>query len=503
MNPLHPRQSGSKGRVRSLREKTVHSIGAIFSVQILKRTLMFFVYLLLYRHLPSESFGIFALCESYLIFAMIFSDLGIEDALTQIRTQKLKRVLATGFSLRMGWTLLALVLLWLAADDVAEFLRNPSLTHPFRIASVAVLSNIIGFRSAVLLKRRVLFQYFFWPELAAQGVSSVLAIFMAFSGFGYWSLIVIAMGGYFFRSLILFMIKPYRIRWVWHPEVLKEIWAKSFWGMIITLLYLFLSRAALFWMGITSSLSELGYFYLAFNWSNFMVTYGIQYTARVMFPAVAQLEAHHARLVRTFREYLQRVGFTSVAFNVLLAVTAPRLIPLLAGEDWSPAIPLCQGMCLYGILRALQSPPQTVLYAMGHFRPVATLLALECLIMMVGFFCVRPWGIFAMIGVLCLSKFMGCVFLYAHALKIVDMKWSQITGLIGQEFLSGFLTVGFLLSLTYGMERLALHSLLILFLQVGAGLLLMWILRQYFTRHRVSDLTPLEDDLRLLLNIRR
>ncbi len=503
MSQANSHSSSTRSRIRSLREKTVQSIGAIFSVQILKRTLIFFVYLLLYRHLTSEAFGIFALCESYLIFAMIFSDLGIEDALTQIRTQKLRKVLATGFSLRMGWTLIALALLWMGADELAGFLGKPSLSWTFRVISLTVLGNFIGFRSAVLLKRRVLFQHFFWPELLAQGLASVLAILMALGGLGYWSLIVIAMGGYLFRSIILFAIKPYPIRWVWHPEVLSVIWGKALWGMCITLIYLLLSRAALFWMGRQSGLKDLGYFYLAFNWSNFMVTYGIQYTSRVIFPAVAQLEANHARLVRTFQEYLQRVGFTAITFNVLLGVMASRLIPLLAGEAWTPAVPLCQAMCIYGILRALQSPPQTVLYAMGHFRTVALLLSAEFLALIVGFFALRGCGTLGVIWVLELSKLLGCFLLYAYARKIVGIRWSLITAVIWQEISSGFLTTLLLILFTFVMVLLRLHNLVILFLQAVAGLSFMWILRQYFTRHRVSDLTPLEDDLRMLLNIRR
>ena len=68
---------------QNLRARTVKSLSAVVGIQFFKKIFSVAVSVLLYRFLSSKDFGLFALCESYLMFAMIFADMGIEDSVIQ------------------------------------------------------------------------------------------------------------------------------------------------------------------------------------------------------------------------------------------------------------------------------------------------------------------------------------------------------------------------------------------------------------------------------------
>ncbi len=63
-----------------LRSKTLKSISAVGVIQLFKKLVTFAVSVALYRFLSSRDYGIYALCESVLMIAVIFADFGVEDS---------------------------------------------------------------------------------------------------------------------------------------------------------------------------------------------------------------------------------------------------------------------------------------------------------------------------------------------------------------------------------------------------------------------------------------
>ncbi len=488
-----------RSRKRSLREKTLRSISSVFGIQLVKRALAFFVYLMLYRYLESGDFGIYALCETFLAMIMVISDFGMEDALTRIRGISLRRILSVGLSLRILIASCTLVIFWAGSGVISASLNQPGLLWPLRVIALTALANAIGFRSVVVLKRKILFERFFWPELIAQLSSSFLALIMAFSGFHYWSLLTVAIGNYWVRSLILHILKRRVWSARWDTDLSKIILHKSLWGLLVTFLYLLVSRISLIWGGRYLGLETLGFYYLAFNWSNFIVTYGVQYTSRVMFPAFAQLESNRSRVIQTFREYFHRVTLISISFNFGLAALAPRLIPLLAGDKWIPAVPMCQAMCFYGMIRALQSPPQTLLYSLGRFRKLTEILALEGCVLVILLWMMRGYGIQGMFLPLYVSKVLGTFLCFQEAKKMLSLPRNSIFATVFREMGAGLAALSGVLIFSAGCSMIPLHSVFVLGFSGLMGVLIYIKMRKLIPSEGLTDITPFKEDLDLLI----
>ena len=65
-----------------------------------------------------------------------------------------------------------------------------------------------------------------------------------------------------------------------------------------------------------------------------------------------------------------------------IALTAPRIVAVLLGPNWSPAVPLIQVLALYGVLRTLGTSSHVVYLAVGNPRITAILSALRLVVLM-------------------------------------------------------------------------------------------------------------------------
>ncbi|MSR76729.1 MAG: hypothetical protein EXS63_00665 [Candidatus Omnitrophica bacterium] len=492
MNHSEPSKPG-------LRAKTVKSLGAVAGVQLFKKGLSFVVSVLLYRFLSSKDFGLFALCESYLMFAMIFSDMGIEDAVIQTQADEPGKVIQTGFVMRIFFTFFAFLVLFLGAEYLALLVKTPKLAFPLRVVSLTVLTNLIAFKTEMSFKKGLRFEKFIHSETLAQIASSGIAFVLAWRGYGYWSLVISTIASQFFRVIFLNLQKPEKLSLEWDWLLAKKIWDKSKYGLLITLLYFALSRLVQFFVADRFGLSRVGYFYLAFNWSNFFVTYAVQFAGRVVFPAVSKIESDRSRVAKAYTEYLHRVALLAVPFSMYLVVLAPQLIPVILGPKWQPAVSLCQMLCLHGLIRALAAPSQTVLYGLGKFRKSFAFLLIELFVFLGLIYFLKSLGVTGFIVALIVSKAVGWVI----PTWLVEKELSQypvnslkiILPYLGAGF---FLMLGMVL-LGNLLEAFRCPNMLYLFIQIPCGGMI--YLTGYYIFHGInlSNLTSLKIDLKTLI----
>lgn len=361
-----------------MREKAVKGIGVFLSLQLFRRAVTFTVSILLYRFLASRDFGLFALCESYIIVMSIFAEFGIDDVIVQNRSKEVGKVITVGFLVRVFCTLVSFVFIQLAADGFASWARHPELASPLRVMSLTLPINLLTFRCEMELKKNLRFEKFFWPEMMGGISSAVIALALAIMGWGVWALVMAAVLNPVVRAFILIRRFGQPLphgSWDW--KIFKSLLVKGKFSPVITLLYFLLAQSVHFFVARFVNLQSVGYFYLAFNWANFFVVYVVQFVGRVLFPAVAKIESDRPRVVNAYHEYLTRISLIAAPFGAGLAFVVPSLIPWLLGTQWTGAILICQMLSVHGYFRAIAAPSQTILYSLGQFKKISACLLIE------------------------------------------------------------------------------------------------------------------------------
>lgn len=168
------------------------------------------------RILPPAELGLFASAAVIIAFADIFAENGIGDAIVQ-RKKINPELLSTALWMNLAIAALICLVLWLAAENIAQYLRIPGLATVLPPVAFGVVLNAISFVPQGLLRREFKFRALGIRALWTTGLSGVTGVALALAGFGVWSLVAqFLLAGLFNAGLIWRCTS-------WRPRLLVRI----------------------------------------------------------------------------------------------------------------------------------------------------------------------------------------------------------------------------------------------------------------------------------------
>jgi polysaccharide transporter, PST family len=141
--------------------------------------------ILLTRLLSPHDYGGVAMVFALIGFAPMLIDLGTTDATVQ--KERITRVDASA----LFWVKVAIggrLTLLLAGGSglIASFYGEPALTGIAVVSSLSLIVATLSSQHFALMRRAMQFRRIATIEIAANVASSIIAIAMAFTGWGYW-----------------------------------------------------------------------------------------------------------------------------------------------------------------------------------------------------------------------------------------------------------------------------------------------------------------------------
>ena len=322
--------------------------------------------IILARILTPEQFGVYAIALTVQAILMTLADLGLSADL--IRSDDPMRRAPTVATLGLfSGTALALIMA-VTSQGVATAMGSPGSASVIALLSVTLAIAGAGVVPYALLQREFRQKAIFVIAFADFIVSTALTVTLVLAG---WGVISLAIGRIAAATLTLVLqfafaaVRPtYRI----DRDVAQSV---LFFGAPIAVANMLswallnIDNVALArWAGPT----QLGFYVLAFNISNWPMNVIGQVVRSVALPAFSRVKAttHDASLARA-------VAITwglALPAGLLLAVLASPLIHLVYGERWSAAAPVLAGLGLFGAIRVVFDLFAAYLLARGASRAV-------------------------------------------------------------------------------------------------------------------------------------
>jgi PST family polysaccharide transporter len=322
------------------------------------------IFVVLSRQLDPRDFGLVALATVVIDFARRLVDQGFSEAVVQ-RAEVDQEHLDTAF-----WTgivtgsALALGLLALAGP-IAGWFGEPDLAPVLRWLSAAFVVRGLSGTQQALLVRSLRFQQLAMRTLVAECAAGVVAITMAFAGFGVWSLVGQALASGVFGVLTLWRVSGWRPGFAFRWHHFKEL--MSFGANIVgfKLLNVLAGRVDAFLIGTFLGTVALGYYSVAgriFHAISKILT-GVMNS--VAFPVFSRMQGDLERMRRAFYEATQLTSLVTLPAFLGVAAIAPDAIPFAFGEQWGPSVPVMQVLAGVGVLSSLKQFNGSVLKAVG------------------------------------------------------------------------------------------------------------------------------------------
>ena len=158
--------------------------------------------------LPAE-FGLLAMVMVFARFGNLFSDMGLSRSL--IHNQQVSSIdTSTVFWATLVLGLLLSGLMAALAPGIAWFYGQPELTALALVIALNFILSALNIIPRTLLEKRLQFRSLFFVDATATVLSGLIAIGMALSGYGVWSLAAQVILRSLFLSMLFWLFYPWR-----------------------------------------------------------------------------------------------------------------------------------------------------------------------------------------------------------------------------------------------------------------------------------------------------
>lgn len=349
----------------SLRQKTIMGVAWNLAEQFAVRGITVIVTLFLAYFLSPDDFGLVAMMAVFISIATSLMDSGFKQAL--IRLPDATQVdFNTAFYANILLGLFSYLILCLTAPLIAGFYDEERLTILIRVAGLVVIINAFQVVQYASLSRVLNFKVQFRAAFPASIISAVVAITMAYFGFGVWALIAQMLTSALLVVLFLWWQKLWRPTRRWSVASLTTMYQFGYKLFLSGLLDTGFKNMYVVVIAKLFSTSLAGLYFFADRIRELIIFQLVSSIQTVTYPALSRIQTDPDRLKQSYRKVISVTSFILFPLILFIAALAEPIFQFLLPEKWWPAAVYLQLMCLAGVLVPIHAINLNILKVLGR-----------------------------------------------------------------------------------------------------------------------------------------
>lgn len=350
----------------STEEQAIQSGIWVAGINIGDRILQLLKIIILARLLSPEAFGLLGIALLAIAALRQFSKLGFDEALIQHKDEDVNSYLNTAWVIKIFRGFLIGAIAFFTAPHLAMLFGEAQAEPLIRVIGITPL--ILGLQNpaVVYFQKDLNFHREFVYQIAGRLVDLVIAVVFALIFGSVWALAAGILGMNFIKLLLSYGIHEFRPELKFNIEYGKEMFGFGKW-MFASAALLFLYRqgddAFVGWFFTASS---LGFYQMAYRFSNAPATEVTNVISRVAFPTFSKVQNDIDRLREGYFRVVQLSSVIAFPMAAGIVAVAPQFVQSVLGNQWVPMIPLIQVLAIAGGLRAFAANAGAVFRAIGR-----------------------------------------------------------------------------------------------------------------------------------------
>ncbi len=376
----------------SLSSQVAAGAGWMALVRVIAQLLSLISVSVVARALPPQAYGLMGMAQLVIAFVSLFQELGTSSAVIQ-RPGLNQRFLSSVWWLNLSLSLCLAGVCWLLSPLAAEFYREPAVTPILRALGLGFILAAGSTIHGALLTRRLEFRALAIREVISSIAGLVVAIVMAYAGYGVWSLVGASLTTTAVSSLLVVILARWMPSFAFSWPELRSIAGYGANLSAFNIVNYFARNADNALVGRYLGAGPLGYYQLAYRMMLYPVENISQTLGRALFPAFARLQDDYERLRAAYLRACAAIAFVTFPMMLGAFILANELIRILLGPKWAPVAPVFQILALVGLVQSIGTTVGQIYVAVGRTDLMFRWgLLFSCLI--VGSFVVGlRWGI--------------------------------------------------------------------------------------------------------------
>jgi O-antigen/teichoic acid export membrane protein len=289
------------------------------------------------------------------------------------------------------------IFFFLIAPVIARFYNESQLVDLIRILCLNFIILSFGLIQQIILQKKVDFKSLTFINIFSSLLAGGISLYMAYKGYGVWSIVVQILTKSFFTTLLLWLFNQWRPTMVFSWPSFKELFS---YGSKLAGAGLIYNVFQYFYFNVIGKLfpvDALGFYTRAVQLQEFAVKTIGSIFQRVAFPVFATIQNENDRLKNVVSKTLRTMSFFSFPVLIGLIAVADLLIEVVLTEKWLPASDYFKLLCLMGLFYSFHVVNSEVLKTKGKSNWVLKLEIIAKTIMVINIFITWRWGIKAII----------------------------------------------------------------------------------------------------------
>lgn len=382
---------------------------------------------LLARLLAPREFGLLAFALVYITYAETIGDLGSGMALVywpDRRDDAAQVTFVVNAVAGVMWFLITLAI----APAVADFFNAPNGAPIVRVLGVSFILKYLGNAHDALAQKDLRFRARFIPELSLACVKAAVSLVLAYFGFGAWSLVWGHLAGVGTRTLLLWLVVPWRPTFRLPMDLVKPMLGYGRGIITVNVLAAVTHHADLAVVGRALGTTALGLYQMASKIPEMTVVVMLWVVSTVLFPAFSKMHAAGESLRQPYLTATRYISAAALPAAAGLFLLARPVILVFLGRQWLEAVPILQALTVYTAMRAFSTHAGDVLKATGRAQLLARLSVVKAILIVPALLIGARYGAPGVAWGLAVAAALSTVLTLVVASRLIDVRLVAMLG---------------------------------------------------------------------------
>ena len=313
--------------------KVVRGISSQTLVTIVLSVLEIVSFSIMSRLLTQEDFGYYAAITAITVVFSAFSETGVGSAIVQ-QKELTKRYVDNAFTICLLFGGFISLLLLVLAGPLSRYVVDESMKVPLMLMSATLLLQCLTSVNTSLIHRKLQFLRLGLINLISLVVTTCVAIWLAYKGYGYYAIITKAvLGSVITYVLSLFMCET-RFGIALDQQTFKTIFSFSGWLMASTLFRNLSHQVDRLLMPRLLSVSALGAYNRPKDFVEMISTKLNGIFDMALFPVLSGIQDNRTALNSAFKRSMFLMNMFALTLTMAFMFNSGLLIRIFFGEQW-------------------------------------------------------------------------------------------------------------------------------------------------------------------------
>lgn len=288
--------------------------------------------IVLARLLSPSDYGTVAMLSIFISLSGTLVDSGFGGSLIYHRDVT-KKDFSTIFWMNLLMSICLYVLLILFSKTIANFYDTPILASLIKVLALTIVFNSLGQVQYSMLYKQLHFKEIAIINIVTYVISALVAIYLAYSGYGVWALITQQVLASLLRTVILIFVNRFIPKFCFSKKLLQKHWSYGsglFFANILRIVY---DNMYVQLIGKYTSIENSGFYNQAKRLKDIPTDLFSRTFTTTLFPILSKIDADSEFVIR-FRNVSRIIAFFCCPIFILLSLLSNNIVVFLIGCKW-------------------------------------------------------------------------------------------------------------------------------------------------------------------------